>query len=155
MRDKQRAAADALPGVHDICIMDAGDKLNIHVRKKRPVGERLALLARKYVYGESGLLADSPRATGGTREGNQVCIAFQDAGEGLQVQGDLDAVLEVTVDGNRVSPAASVEGNTLTLTAEEFSTASSICVKFCQLNYCTDPLFSSAGLPAFPFTLNL
>ena len=155
MRDKQRAAADALPGVHDICIMDAGDKLNIHVRKKRPVGERLALLARKYVYGESGLLADSPRATGGTREGNQVRIAFQDAGEGLQVQGDLDAVLEVTVDGNRVSPAASVKGNTLTLTAEEFSTASSICVKFCQLNYCTDPLFNSAGLPAFPFTLNL
>ena len=119
------------------------------------MGERLALLARKYVYGESGLLADSPRATGGTREGNQVRIPFQDAGDGLQVQGDLDAVLEVTVDGNRVSPAASVEGNTLTLTAEEFSTASSICVKFCQLNYCTDPLFSSAGLPAFPFTLNL
>ena len=48
-----------------------------------------------------------------------------------------------------------MKGNTLTLTAEEFSTASSIYVKFCQLNYCTDPLFSSAGLPAFPFTLNL
>ena len=36
MRDKQRAAADALPGVHDICIMDAGDKLNITCGKSVP-----------------------------------------------------------------------------------------------------------------------
>lgn len=60
IREKQRDVMDALPGVHNVCILDAGDARNIHVRKKRPVGERLALLARKYVYGEMELFGRQP-----------------------------------------------------------------------------------------------
>mgnify|MGYP005809986481 FL=1 len=155
MREKQRAAAGALPGVHNVCILDAGDEVNIHVRKKRPVGERLALLARKYVYGETSLLADSPQCTGGVREGDTLRLNFQNAGEGLMLRGSLEGLLRVTADGKPVSPAAAVEGSQLVLTAGELAGAGSVQVQFAQVNFCQMPLFGSTGLPAFPFILTL
>lgn len=155
MRAKQRSAADATAGVHNVCIMDSGDAMNIHVRKKRPVGERLALLARKYVYGETGLLADSPRARKMIRQGNQVRILFDNVGAGLILRGDLQGVLEITVDGKAVTAETAVGGDALTLTAPIFEGAETITVKFAEQNFCQDPLFGSTGLPAFPFTLEL
>lgn len=151
MREKMRAAADSLPDVHDVCIMDSGDEYNIHVRKKKPVGERLALLALKYAYGQSGLTADSPRLASARREGGSIRLRFSDAGDGLCLKGELEPVLQVQADGAPVSWQAEVDGDSLTLTAEAFRSAGRIQVDFLQLNYCVDPLFSSEGLPAFPF----
>jgi len=155
MRTMQRAAADALPGVKDICIMDSGDAMNIHVRKKQPVGERLALLARKYVYGEEDLLADSPRAVEAVREGNEIRIRFDYAGDGLQIKGDMDAVLEITADGEAVTASAETASDQLILRADAFAAASEVVVKFAEQNFCVDPLYSSADLPAFPFTFTV
>lgn len=155
MRAMQRAAADTLPGVHNVCIMDAGDPINIHVRKKKPVGQRLALLARKYVYGETGLLADSPRCTGAGRDGDRVCIRFQDAGSGLVLKGDAGSVLQVLADGEPLSLAVFVTGSQMVLAAEGFRRAQGIHIEFAEMNYCQCPLFNSAGLPAFPFTIDL
>lgn len=155
MRTMQRSAADAMPGVHDICIMDSGDAMNIHVRKKGPVGNRLALLARKYVYGEQALLADSPRAAEAVRQGSEIHIRFDYAGDGLYIRGDMASVLEITADGETVTADAEVAGNMLTLRSEAFAGAAQITVKFAEQNYCEDPLFSSADLPAFPFTMIL
>lgn len=158
MRLQQRAAADALPGVHDVCILDAGDEMNIHVRKKRPVGERLALLARKYVYGENGLLADSPRFSHMDRQGDSLRIVFCNAGKGLVLQGGseaLNGLLTVTADGQEIPVAASVEGDALLLTAPEVDGAKDLRVDFAQVNFCRMPLFNSEGLPAFSFTAEL
>lgn len=155
MRTKQRAVADGLEGVHNVCILDSGDEMNIHVRKKRPVGERLALLARKYVYGETNLLADSPRAKEMIHHGNQIRIPFDNTGTGLHLNGELQGLLEVTVDESAVTVEAVVEGNALILTDAAFEDAQTITVKFAEQNFCQDPLFNSAGLPAFPFTLKL
>jgi sialate O-acetylesterase len=155
MRTKQRAASDALDGVYNICIMDSGDEYNIHVRKKKPVGERLALLARKYVYGENDILADSPRLTGALRDGDTVRLTFSDAGEGLYISGDIMSVLSVTVGDKPVSVTAKAALNELILYSDEFAGNDKITIKFCELNYCEDPLFNSAGLPAFPFTVEV
>ena len=151
MRAKQRAAADALAGVHNVCIMDAGDKINIHVRKKKPVGERLALLARKYVYGED-ILADSPRYMGASREGDRISVAFKDGGGGLVLKGEPGQALRVTVEGEEVFPAVSVAGGRLLLTCEAFRGGKPVQIELGEQNFCEMPLFNSAGLPAFPFT---
>lgn len=155
MRTLQRAAADALHGVKDICIMDAGHITNIHVRKKQPVGERLALLARKYVYGEEDLLADSPRAVEAVRGEGEIRVRFDYAGEGLAIKGDIKSVLEITADGEAVTAEAEAAGNELILRSEAFAAAKEVTVKFAEQNYCVDPLYSSADLPAFPFTLTV
>ena len=152
MRENMRRAADALPDVHNVCIMDAGDEINIHVRKKRPVGERLALLARKYVYGETDLLADSPRARELQRVGNLLRIRFSDAGDGLFIRGEIKPLLHVLADENEIEYSCSTEGSCLMINAD-CAAASSVRVEYMQVNYCEAPLFSSAGLPAFPFVL--
>lgn len=156
MREKARAAADALPGVHNVCIMDSGDEYNIHVRKKKPVGERLALLARRYVYGEDGLLADSPRLAEARKVGGALRLRFSDAGDGLCLKGALEEpLLRVWADGEPVACQAQTEGDELVLNAAALVGAQCIRAEFLQVNYCVDPLFSSAGLPAFPFTVEV
>ena len=152
MREQARRAADALPDVHDVCIMDAGDELNIHVRKKRPVGERLALLARKYVYGETELIADSPRLREIRREGDTLRLRFSDAGDGLALKGPLKDLLRVYADGEETDYTFDLAGDALVLRAEAFGKAETVRADYMQVNYCEAPLFSSAGLPAFPFT---
>lgn len=155
MRVKQGEAAAALEGVHDVCILDSGDPFNIHVRKKKPVGERLALLARKYVYGEAAILADSPRLCDAARNGGSVVLRFSDTGDGLCVDGDLEAVLQVTADSVPVKARYEVKGDSLYLYDEAFSTAETVSVAFCMLNDCVDPLKNSAGLPAFQFKVEI
>ncbi len=154
IRENMRKAADALPDVHNVCIMDAGDDINIHVRKKRPVGERLALLARKYVYGETELLADSPRAVELVRENGFLRIRFADVGEGLTARSDPSSLLHVYAGGKEVPFTCSVEGSCLLIRAD-CGPSASVRVEYMQVNYCEAPLFSSAGLPAFPFVLEV
>lgn len=155
IRRGMREVAAELDNIHDVCIMDAGDRINIHVRKKKPVGERLALLARKYVYGESDLLADSPSIEDSEREEDMIKLHFSNTGDGLHLEGQLDAVLKVTIDGKPISVCSSIKGNTLILKSPEFRHSRLVKVEFCELNYCVDPLFNSAGLPTFPFTLEV
>lgn len=155
MRTKQRKVMDDLSNVHNICIMDSGDEYNIHVRKKKPVGERLALLARKYVYSEENILADSPRCIGSVHDGNSVRISFENAGDSLELRGDIDSVLNVIVDGEKTTANANVTGNELILTSDAFCGGEKIEIRFCEQNYCVDPLFNSAGLPAFPFKIEV
>lgn len=155
MREKQRAAMDALPGVHNVCIMDAGDARNIHVRKKRPVGERLALLAQKYVYGDTELLADSPRLCGAVRVDDSVCLKFSHSGSGLYRKETPHAALQVETDGAQVVPDITVQDDTVTLHSTAFARAKCIAIRYCEENYCEASLFNSANLPAFPFTVEL
>lgn len=153
IREKQRAAMDAMPGVHNVCIMDAGDENNIHVRKKKPVGERLALLARKYVYGEDTLTADSPRLKSADRREDCVVLHFEHSGSGLCWKEGVCCAFEVSADGRAVAPSVTAQGNTLVLKHKDFASAKSVAVSYCEENYCEAALFNSAGLPAFPFTI--
>lgn len=151
----QRDAMDSLEGVHNACIMDSGDRINIHVRKKRPVGERLALLARKFVYGETDIPAQSPRFERADRDGAKVILTFKNAGEGLYLKNDPADVLKITADEKIVSAAAGVDKDKLVLTADAFMEAKHVRIEFAELNFCVDPLFNSADLPAFPFVVEI
>lgn len=68
--------------------------MDIHPKDKKVVGERLALLARGHVYGES-LLCDAPMAESIRRDGSRIEIVFQNAEGGLKVKGDAVEALHV------------------------------------------------------------
>lgn len=154
IRQKQRAAMDALEQVHNVCIMDAGDARNIHVRKKRPVGERLALLAEKYVY-HMDVPADSPRLTDARRNGDAVELRFRFAEDGLVWKPVPHVSLKAEADGAAVTPEVSAEGDVMRLQCPGFAAAKTITIRYDEENYCEAGLFNSVGLPAFPFTVNL
>ena len=68
--------------------IDLGDAADIHPRKKREVGERLAAWARATVYGEANVAWQGPELVNASREnGNNVRLRFDHA-EGLRALGE-------------------------------------------------------------------
>jgi sialate O-acetylesterase len=66
--------------------LDTGDPVDIHPRHKRPVGERLALLARALAYGEKVESMGPVYRALEIKEG-KAYLSFDHAGSGLRLQG--------------------------------------------------------------------
>jgi sialate O-acetylesterase len=77
LREAQLHATRVLPNVGMAVITDVGHETDIHPRKKQPVGERLALLARKIAYGDRRLVASGPTLRSMTVRGNEAVLRFR------------------------------------------------------------------------------
>ena len=153
MRELQHESSKEMPKAKDVCIMDLGDDINIHFRDKRKAGERLALLALRYIYGRD-VKADSPEFVSAEKAGDTVSLRFADVSGALVIDrsaGDTEHALVVTADGTAVDPALRVSEDRLILSDPAFKDAERILVSYAEQNYCRGFLFDGAGLPAFPF----
>lgn len=90
IRDSQAVLFD-IPGCGLACTIDAGDAFDIHPSRKRIVGERLAHEAMRLAYGDATALP-GPRGAAATADADgAVRVALRDAGEGLELRGDVSA----------------------------------------------------------------
>jgi sialate O-acetylesterase len=138
-----------------ICTMDIGMQYDIHPKKKKPVGERLALQAFSKVYGHP-ILADSPTVEGCKREGSKICIRFANCGDGLECRGDQPQTMEVKINNTIVNkPKISVRDNVMLISSPELEADEPVTVEFCQHPYCEDTVYNSAGLPVLPFVCRI
>lgn len=64
LREQQEQVSKNIPDICMTSISDIGNIYDIHPQNKKTVGERLALLAEKYVYGRSDILADGKMLMG-------------------------------------------------------------------------------------------
>ena len=151
IRELQLRLAQDEPGFYCANIMDSGAIDNIHPRCKRPAGERLALLARKYTYGED-ILADSPTLSEIAWEAGRVTVHFQNAGERLSVKGEAVQALTLRVGGEAVPFAAHIEGDALVVESPALTDGCAAALEFAQENYCEVNLYGATGLPVFPFS---
>lgn len=136
---------------HDHLQVPAGDKFDIHPKNKRPVGERLALLARGKVYGED-ILCEAPEATPAKWVDRQLVIPFLHAGEGLRLKGEHLKSLEIYAGDREIQPdQIEVSGDAIVVKADGLQSASHIEIRFAYRNYAEVNLYNSAGLPAKPF----
>jgi len=62
--------------------IDLGDSKNIHPRDKRPIGERLALLALKHTYGKD-IIAVGPSPSQVSKSDGGLMVTFGEVGKGL------------------------------------------------------------------------
>ncbi len=151
IREKQELVSRHVPDVWMASIMDVGMKKDIHPKQKRPVGERLALLAEGHVYGED-ILCDAPECTGMTAEDAKVVLTFANAGDGLRVTGNVLQAMELLADGKPVAQFTfTVCQDRLEIRAEEIKKDAEIEIRFARQDYCEVNLFNSIGLPAKPF----
>jgi sialate O-acetylesterase len=152
LREKQDKVARSVANVWMASIMDKGMEKDIHPKEKKPVGERLALLALGKVYGYD-LLCESPELARAERKDGEIILHFRHAPDGLFLSGKSLSCLEV--DGAEGEVIKSLEGNRLSLKSDGFRTGKTVSVRFAWTDYCVVNLFNRAGLPVKPFSLIL
>jgi sialate O-acetylesterase len=135
-------------------ITDAGDAEDIHPRKKKPVGERLAILARRLAYKEN--VVSSPTVKDWEREASTILVKFADIGKGLTVPKEARGVLtgwEVAGGDGKYFPAVAEITPKKKDAVRVYSpnVPYPFHVRYGWRNVPDGNLFNSEGLPASPF----
>jgi len=151
IREQQDLVSRTVPGAHMVSIMDYGEKDDIHPKHKRPVGERLALLARGNVYGED-ILCEAPEAQAARFENGDLVIPFLYTGNGLFIKGKSLESLELIADGKKFEPIkVSITPSSVRVQVTGLSFAKELEIRFAYRNFAEVNLYNSADLPAKPF----
>lgn len=128
---------------------DAGEEFDIHPKDKSVLGRRLALLALRHVFGKK-VDADAPRFADVRRNGRIVTLAFEHAEDGLCVEGDRVAALEVIAGGRPVPFSSCVRNNTIVVQLEE-DVDVPVEIRFAQSGWYCINVTNGAGVPVLPF----
>lgn len=150
LRESQQMVADTVPHTYMISIMDLGMADDIHPKKKKEVGERLALLARGKIYGES-ILCESPRLHQIDKRGSQLVLTFENCGTGLiKTTQDLSA-FKLLMGNKIVEPQKIVchEEQLVIDLPEEVE--GEMEVRYAFGDFVEVDIYNSAGLPVCPF----
>lgn len=150
-RDSQRRLCERLPQTWMAVTSDVGDSLDVHPRRKREVGERLAFSALYHTYGRTSVVPSGPLYAGFRREGGALRLSFRWAG-GMQAARPGAALCGFEVagpDGLYHPASARVEGRTVVVSSPAVTAP-------CAVRYGWQPftranLVNAAGLPASTF----
>ena len=150
-----QTATLALPATGQAVTIDVGDPTDIHPLRKREVGERLARIARRRVYGEA--VADrGPELAAVHRRGAAVELEFAHAEGGLSLGGDPVRAFEVAGPEGVFATASEVvvlTGNRLRVSAPGIGRPT--WVRHAWQALPTGWLLNAAGLPAPPFSVRV
>lgn len=149
LREAQARVAREVSASGLAVITDVGDETDIHPTQKKPVGERLALLARRVAYGEK-VVAAGPTLRSATAEGGKIVVRFDNIGQGLVVRGErLTGFAVAGKDEKFVNANASVAGDRVIVSSP--AVPAPAYVRFGWANYPVVNLWNGDGLPAVPF----
>lgn len=150
IRKCQEKVTDKTENTFLCSISDAGEQFDIHPKNKKIVGQRLALLARGHVYGET-LLCDAPRLAATHREVNRIILTFANAEGGLKLKGENVEALQILKNGLEIPYRTELQGNRLILNLE-LPMKTSVEIKFAQQKWYLVNLYNQTDIPAIPFT---
>ncbi|MBR6232403.1 MAG: hypothetical protein IKQ98_01130 [Erysipelotrichaceae bacterium] len=148
MRKLQHKVMKQMKDVYNVCILDAGERFNIHPRHKKVVGKRLARTVLKHSYGMK-VNADCPEAVEVHVDQGKICIRFENAFEGMKIKGELKDALKLKKEEKLLDYTADIDKDTLILTGDLVK--GSLEISYCEANYCPAVLFNSMDDPAYAF----
>jgi sialate O-acetylesterase len=151
LREAQ-AAALALPNTGQAVAIDVGDPNDIHPRDKQPVAHRLALAARRVVYGEQ-LTAAGPAYRSHSTGNGRITIEFDHGGAGLASRTGGQTVNGFAIAGEDRRWAwadARIDGNRVVVSSPQVPNP--VAARYAWANSPATPgLTNREGLPAAPF----
>ena len=150
LREAQGMAL-SLPNTGMVVTMDIGDPTNIHPKVKKPVSERLALLALKHTYGRSKLIASGPVYSEQKIKGKKIRLSFTEIGGGLASR-DGEPLTHFTIAGSNgkfVPANAEIDGDTIVVQSPQISKPKA--VRFGWGSADMPNLMNKEGLPASSF----
>lgn len=159
IRQAQKEVADEEEGVYLISSSDAGMRYDIHPKMKRPIGERLALCARKYIYNEP-VHADAPEPDKIWTDGRTLMLHFKHDGEYLEIHGKcLNALKIFEYAGTKLKETGftkediHIKNNILMVPLDTWDGKKKLRVEYAQCGYYEVNLYSNYGIPALPFVI--
>ncbi|MDF2513979.1 MAG: hypothetical protein K0S04_3845 [Herbinix sp.] len=148
LRHQQELVSKTVPGTWMISSSDVGMEWDIHPKQKKPIGNRLALLARGHIYEES-LLCDPPEFKEAKRVEEGIRIEFHHS-DGLYVKGDqVNALTIKNTKDEVVTPARISVVNDGLLIPGEFP--SDTVISFAKTPFYEVNLYNKLDNPAKPF----
>ncbi|HBL76762.1 MAG: 9-O-acetylesterase [Bacteroidetes bacterium GWF2_42_66] len=150
LREAQLKASSTINNSGMVCLLDAGEKDNIHPGNKKVVGERLAYLSLSGTYGMKGIQFSGPVLKEMVIEGRLVNLTFDHAENGLTSFGKELENFEVAGKNKQFYPAkAFITKEGVTLFSE--LVAEPVAVRYAFKNFVTGDLYNTEGLPASSF----
>jgi len=158
LRESQDKALE-LPYVGAALAIDKGAIKDIHPPLKISVSHRLALNARKIVYGED-IVFSGPRYKSHKVNGNSISVTFSHVGSGLikhayvmeklNVSGDNLVGFEISADGKTyVKAQALIQGDSVVVSSPEVKSPKH--VRYAWTGFPSANLFNKEQLPTHPF----
>jgi len=133
--------------------IDLGEWNDIHPDRKKPVGDRLALIARKIAYHEN-IVACGPLYKSYEKQGNKIIISFSNAASGLTTS-DGEAPQEIAIAGadkQFVWAESKISGDKLEVWSATISDP--VYVRYGWADNPVNPnLCNKEGMPASPFNI--
>ena len=150
LREAQFKASTAIDNIGMACLMDVGEKNNIHPADKKAAGERLAYLALAKTYVMAGFEYSGPTLKEMTIEGSVVKLTFNHAKYGLSTFGNELLNFKVAGENQRFYPAeAFITRKGITLFSP--SVEKPVAVRYAFDDWVVGELFNNEGLPASSF----
>ena len=149
LREAQTMAL-SVPKTGMVVTMDLGDFTNIHPKDKKPVGERLALLALSRDYGKSDIVASGPLYSKFQVERGKIRLKFTGADKGLVAKGGELTHFTIAGSDKKFVPAkAVIEGHSIVVSSEAVSKP--VAVRFAWGSGDEPNLYNKHDLPASSF----
>jgi len=150
LREAQLHASTVTTKTGMACLMDIGEKHNIHPADKRTVGERLAFQALAKTYGQKGIEYSGPVFKTMEVEGSVANLSFDHVDNGMTTFGKELTNFQVAGDDKRFYDANAF------ITREGISVSSPrvakpVAVRYAFEDWVIGELFNSEGLPASSF----
>lgn len=153
MREAQAHVRTIVPNTNMAVTIDVGESDEIHPRDKRSVGNRLALLALRHVYGQK-VICDGPRYLRHKPGADGIEVEFSQVAAGLRTKDHGASVRAIAVAGSDrkfIWANARIIGPSTIFVARPPGCAEIESIRY---NWGDTPggnLCNSAGLPAEPF----
>lgn len=145
-----------IPNTAMAVTIDLGEWNDIHPLNKYDVGKRLALQARRTVYGEQNLIASGPLFKSMKQKENKLILSFTDIGTGLIAKnnGVLKGFAIAGNDGKFVWANAFIEGDQIVVSND--AVINPFKVRYAWADNPADAnLYNKENLPASPFESDL
>lgn len=132
--------------------IDLGEWNDLHPDNKRDVGERLALIARHFTYGERSLIYSGPIFQSSKVFGNEIVVSFNHVGSGLvPIDGEPLSQFEIAGEDKKfVWASAKIESDKVVVWSDQIRSP-----KYVRYAWADNPvnpnLYNLEKLPASPF----
>jgi sialate O-acetylesterase len=151
LREVQRKLSHTVPNTGLVVTIDLGEWNDIHPLNKKDVGKRIALQARRLIYGEK-IVSEGPVHQSYVIEGHKIILTFKPETADFMPVDELKGFAVAGADGIFKPAQARITGNHITVWSD--AVAHPAKVRYAWANNPEGAnLYNKTGLPASPFEL--